>query len=116
MTVNMKMVKKALLEALEENIGDVSKACKEVGISRTSFYRYRKEDEKFRKELEAMQESHLDFAESKLKQCISDKNITAIMYFLNNKGGKRGYSRNPVQTQDNNRVEIKINGINEKAI
>ena len=108
--------KKALIEALKKNMGDISKACKAVGISRTTFYKYKKEDDGFRKELEILDEMDLDFAISKLKECIEDKNITSIMYFLNNKGKSRGFSRDQKNSEERTPITINIKGIADGAI
>jgi ACT domain-containing protein len=61
-------------------------ACQKIGTSRTTFYRWKKEDEQFAKEAdEALQEGVLlinDAAESQLLSAIKDKNMTAIIFWL----------------------------------
>ena len=39
--------KKAILEALEKSLGVVTTACKNVGIGRTTYYQWLKDDEEF---------------------------------------------------------------------
>ncbi len=61
-------------------------ACEKTGISRATFYRWFKEDEKF-KELaqEALDEGKKlvnDVAESQLISLVKDKNFPAISYWL----------------------------------
>ena len=58
--------KKAIIEALIKSLGVVSTACKIVGIGRTTFYDWLKDDKDFKKEVEDIQNVALDFAESEL--------------------------------------------------
>ena len=58
--------KKAIIDALEKSLGVVTTACKKVGIGRTTFYGWLKEDLEFAKEVEDIQNIALDFVESKL--------------------------------------------------
>ena len=61
-------------------------ACQKIGTSRTTFYRWKKEDEQFAKEAdEALQVGVLlinDAAESQLLSAIKDRNMTAIIFWL----------------------------------
>jgi len=58
--------KKALLESLEKSLGVVTTACKQVGIDRTTFYRYYKDDKEFKKQVDDLSNVAKDFAESQL--------------------------------------------------
>ena len=82
--------KKALLEALEKSLGVVTTACRQVGIGRTMFYNYMKDDE-FRAEVESISDIALDFAESQLHKQIQSGNTAATIFYLKTKGKKRGY-------------------------
>ena len=64
--------KKATVKALEQSLGVVSVACRAVGISRDTHYRWLKEDEGYKAEVEALAEVALDFAESSLHKLIQD--------------------------------------------
>lgn len=88
--------KKALIEALEKTLGVVTLACKQVGIDRTTFYRYVKEDEEFAAAVRGMDEVVLDFAESQLHKQIRENNTAATIFYLKTKGKKRGY----IETQE----------------
>ena len=55
--------KKAILEALEKSLGVVTTTCRKVGINRTTFYKYLKEDEEFAKQVKDIENIALDFAE-----------------------------------------------------
>ena len=54
--------KKALLEALEQSLGVVTTACKQVGVGRTTFYEYLKEDEEFKKKVKEIENTSLDLS------------------------------------------------------
>lgn len=82
--------KKALLEALEKSLGVVTTACKQVGIGRTMFYEYLK-DEEFKSQVEDLQDVALDFAESQLFKQIQKESTAATIFYLKTKGKKRGY-------------------------
>jgi len=60
--------------------------CERAGISRATYYRWRKEDQQFAKNAdEALIEGILlvnDMAESQLMSAIREKNMTAIIYWL----------------------------------
>lgn len=83
--------KKAIIEALEKSLGVVTTACKKVGIGRTQYYNWLKDDEAFAKEVDDIQDIALDFAESQLHKQIGDGNTTATIFYLKTKGKKRGY-------------------------
>lgn len=63
--------------------------CEKTGTSRTTYYRWRKEDASFAKKSdEALREGTLlinDFAESQLITAIKNNNLTAIIYWLNHR-------------------------------
>ncbi len=77
-----------------EKIPIIQTACAKVGIGRATYYRWRKDDEKFAEMAdEALREGVQlmnDLAESQLLSAIRDKNMTAIIYWLKNR--HRAYS------------------------
>ena len=83
--------KKALLESLEKSLGVVTTACKKVGIDRTTFYRYYKEDMEFKKQVDELSDVAIDFAESQLHKQIQSGNPTSTIFYLKTKAKKRGY-------------------------
>lgn len=83
--------KKAIIDALEKSLGVVTTACKKVGIGRTTFYGWLKEDLKFAKEVEDIQNIALDFVESKLFENIRSGKTAEMIFYLKSKGKKRGY-------------------------
>ena len=83
--------KKAMIDALEKSLGIVTTACKNVGIGRTTFYEWMKDDKQFEKEVNEIQNIALDFAESQLHKQIGDASTAATIFYLKTKGKKRGY-------------------------
>jgi hypothetical protein len=83
--------KKAMLEALEKALGIVTSACKIVGISRETHYKWYREDARYKQQVDELGDVTLDFAESQLHHKIKDGDTTAIIFFLKTKGKKRGY-------------------------
>jgi hypothetical protein len=91
MTTNSYIVKKNLLEALEQSLGIVTTACKIVGCARSTFYKYYKDDQDFKASVDELENLTLDFVESKLHKQIENDNTTATIFYLKTKGKKRGY-------------------------
>ena len=83
--------KKAVLEALEQSLGVITSACKKVGIGRTTFYGWMKDDEDFARKVKDIENIALDFAESQLHKQIKDGSTAATIFYLKTKGKKRGY-------------------------
>lgn len=93
-----KKQKKDILNALESSLGIVTTACKNIGISRETFYRWMREDNEFERQVKDIENISLDFAESQLLKQIKDGNVTATIFYLKTKGTKRGY----IEKQDHN--------------
>ena len=78
-------------------------ACQKTGISRSTYYRWRKENKKFKRYADkAIRAGTLfvnDMAESQLLSAIGDKNMTAIIFWLKN--------HHPVYEP---RIEVKATG------
>ena len=88
---NNDITKKAMIESLEKSLGIVTSACKSVGISRETHYRWMREDEKYKESVEDLANVALDFAESQLHQQIKGGNPSSTIFYLKTKGKKRGY-------------------------
>ena len=83
--------KKAILEALEKSLGVVTTACKIVGIGRTQFYQWLKDDEVFAQKVKDLDNIALDFVESKLFENIKNGKTSETIFYLKTKGKNRGY-------------------------
>ena len=84
-------LKKGMLKALEQSLGIVTTAAKIAGIDRGSHYNWMKDDEEYKKSVEALADMVLDFAESQLHKQIKEGSGAATIFYLKTKGKKRGY-------------------------
>ncbi len=89
---------KKFLKVYEGSLGNVAYACSQIKMSRNNYYLWKQNNEEFAKAVNEIDESTLDYAESKLMESIQEKNLTAIIFYLKTKGKKRGY----VEEVDNN--------------
>lgn len=80
-----------ILEQLYFTKGVVTPACEAIGLSRSTFYLWLKDDEEFAAAVDELQNVALDFAESKLFQLVSEGDTTATIFLLKTRGKKRGY-------------------------
>lgn len=105
----------AVLESLEKSLGIVTTAVKQVGIARSTFYEWMK-DEDFKKRVDDIQNIALDFAESQLHKQIRDGNTSATIFYLKTKGKNRGYiERQEISGPDGYPSEVKLNIIKTNA-
>jgi len=88
---NNDITKKGMIEALEKSLGIVSTACKFVGISRETHYRWMREDNDYKLAVESISDIALDFVESQLHKQIMDGEVSSTIFYLKTKGKKRGY-------------------------
>jgi len=85
--------KEKLLKALQETQGLIYHACKKAGnISRSTYYRYMREDEEFAQAVEDIKEAQIDYVEGQLIKNISDGRETSIIFYLKSKARDRGYA------------------------
>ncbi len=102
--------KEAMLDALEQCLGVVTTACKQVDVPRSTYYKWLKTDDEFADKVKEIENVSLDFAESKLFEQIQDNNTTATIFYLKTKGRKRGYweKQQMDMTTDDEPVQINI--------
>jgi hypothetical protein len=109
MATNSDILKKRMLEALEKSLGIVTTACKSAGIHRSTHYEWLHSDEKYKNEVESIQEITLDFAESQLHKQISEGNTSATIFLLKTKGKARGYvERQEIEQLNTDPIEVTI--------
>ena len=89
--------KEDFIDALREQCGIIGLACDAVGISRSTYYSWRRDDEKFREAADEVLESQLDFVENHLLNRIQNGDTTAMLFYLKTKGRSRGYGDKPVE-------------------
>lgn len=109
--------KKLLILALEKNLGIITPACKEVGVSRDTFYRYYEEDVDFRREVDSINDITLDFVENQLLRKIKDGSERSILFYMKYKARKRGYTDSlDITTGGDKITEIKLIQIKNRDI
>lgn len=81
-------IKKQLLERLLKNF-TIASACNSVGVDRKTFYRWAEEDPEFKiaayENILECKRTVTDMANTKLVKHIENGNLTAVMYWLNNR-------------------------------
>lgn len=103
------ITKKAMLSALEKSLGVVTSACKSVGISRETHYKWMREDDSYKESVDDLVNVALDFAESQLHKQISKGNPTSTIFYLKTKGKNRGYiERQEIQHDGGEGLRIEI--------
>ena len=84
--------KDKIIKLLEKHLGNATEACKELKISRQTFYNYCKADPEFAERVASIDEITLDLTETALHKAIAKGEVSAIIFKLKTKGKKRGYS------------------------
>lgn len=100
--------KRAMLKALEANLGNITGACEAVGINRWTYYEWLKNDPQFKQECETIPERIKDFVESSLLLQIKDKIPSSTIFFLKTKAKDRGYIEDNVVTNNINGGGFKL--------
>ena len=83
--------KKLMYEAMTSQLGVVTAATNQVGINRTTHYKWLKEDENYRIWIEELPELTGDFVENALLRQIKSGNTACIIFYCKTKLKNRGY-------------------------
>ena len=83
--------KEKFLENFKLSLGNISISCEASGISRQTYYNWRKQDPDFSQLCEDIEERNLDLAEMKLLNAIREGRTAELLFYLKTKGKKRGY-------------------------
>lgn len=83
--------KKTFFYIYFHSLGNITSTCKEMGISRQTYYKNRDKDPEVKQLKEDVAEIKLDIAEAQLMKLIQGMNVPALLFFLKTKGKKRGY-------------------------
>lgn len=78
------------LEVLNKSLGVVSLALEKTEIPREEYERWIQQND-FKKKVEDINETSVDFVENKLLKKIKDDDLGAIQFYLKTKGKNRGY-------------------------
>ena len=90
--VGLTVKQRNLLSALKTSMGNVTMACHSVGIGRTTYYLWLKDNPLFKEKVDEIEEIVLDWAESKLYEQIEKGNIAANIFYLKCQGKDRGWT------------------------
>lgn len=121
--------KETMLKCLQQSMGIVSTAAAKANISRKTHYEWYNEDPEYSAQVDAINESCIDFAESKLMELINGAkhevatakgevlqvqdgpNPTACIFYLKTKGKKRGYVEKSELDVGGNGINITIDSL-----
>ncbi len=78
------ILKGLFVQALEQNTGNITEACKAINVHRTTYYNWYKKFPQFAKQCDAVKEGLIDIAESQLHKNVADGNQKAIEFTLIN--------------------------------
>ena len=81
------IAKKQMLKALEKSLGVVTTALKATDLSRTNYYKWLKEDEEFKANVEEIENISKDFVKSKYYECVQDKIPSVVIHAAKTKLG-----------------------------
>lgn len=87
----MEAKKETFVKILIESFGNISKACKSIGITRRTYYNWLEKDLEFKQEVDSIEEYVVDEVENHLFDQIRDGSTAATIFYLKTKGKHRGY-------------------------
>ena len=103
-----KINKERLLKALESSLGVITTALKATDLSRTNFYKWLKEDEEFKAQVEEIENIQQDFIKSKYYECVKDKVPSVVIHAAKTRLGWNETNRVDITSGDE-RIKININ-------
>ena len=81
--------KNEFCEVYKRKACNVTAACDAVGISRETYYEWRRNDKEFDQKCKEIEESLIDLAEVQLIKNIREGNQRAVEFFLKNRAAER---------------------------
>lgn len=111
-----KVTEEEVLEAIERYYGKTSPILQALGITRSTYYRYRQKwpslEQAITEAQEAFRERRLDLAERNVEQALLEGHWPTTRYVLGTAGQERGYGPAPgtnVQVAVNNQNSVNVN-------
>lgn len=92
-------LKQDILKNLEKSRGIITNAIKPLSVSRSTFYKYMREDEDFKERVQEITEAQIDWVEDKFLQKIEKLDTAALIFYLKTKARDRGYQER-IETKD----------------
>lgn len=87
----MEAKKETFINALKDSFGNISKACKAIGLSRQAIYNWMKDDAEFKDSVDNINEYIIDEVENHLFSQIKEGSTAATIFYLKTKAKHRGY-------------------------
>ena len=91
---------RAMIKALEETLGNVTRALKIANVARTTHYRWLEESTVYSKKVDDIKEIALDHVEDKLHTLIDEGVPSATIFYMKTMGKGRGYFEKIEQSYD----------------
>ena len=89
---------------------NVTKTCNAISINRKTYYRWRKNNPVFRREIDYLKEAHFDDVESiLLHKIFVEEDTKALIFFMKSKMKDRGYGNTRVEKQEDTVKECDCN-------
>lgn len=109
--LNQKKKQALMIQALKSNGMNVADACRAVGVTRSTHYLWMDTSDTYKKEVEDVSESLIDFVETHLIKAIKKGNITAMIFYLKTRAKHRGYVESTeIRADLTNDLVLNING------
>ena len=83
--------KEKFLEQLEKSFGLVATTCRKVGISRSTYYKWRKDDSQFADKADDIKELQKDVAEALILKKMKDGDTAMLIFYAKTQMKDRGY-------------------------
>jgi len=99
------------LAAYKANLFNIAKACRQIGINRTTYYRWLENDSRFARMAHDARQEMVDFVESKLLEKIRQGDTIATIFFLKCQAKDRGYIEAKEQSEVQPVVRIDVKAI-----
>ena len=90
--LKVKKLKEQILDGMSKNLGIVTHVLKQVDVSYNTYKKWLDDDEEFKKEVEYIDISTIEWVSSKLYENIKNNDKISIIYFLKSKGKKFGWA------------------------
>lgn len=105
------------LVMFEKKALNIGAACKALGLKRQTYYLWL-DDPEFAQRVQDMRENFKDWVESKIVQCLDEKDRTMLIFFAKTQMKDRGYiERHEVLTagtlQVNGKIEVEITEVKQ---
>lgn len=100
--------KETFLKIYKANAGAIPATCEKVGITRKTYHQWYNKDEKFRDDVETINDNLLDMAQNVIKKSLEDGSLQAAMFVVKMRGKKRGWSEGIDITSNGEKINIKF--------